>query len=117
MPARVAGIFLRGRTDRNFGKHLRLKRERLAERPRRPRYRGLMKVQRLISAGFAITALAAASIPAIGWTLLGDGIVEQPTVSVHPWSDAPPLLVARSASIVPVAFERKPAGRDGRDNL
>jgi len=78
-----------------------------------------MKVQRLISAGFAITALAAASIPAIGWTLLGDGIVEQPTVSVHPWSDAPPLLVAagRSAAIVPVAFERKPAGRDVRDNL
>ena len=77
-----------------------------------------MKVQSLISAGFAITALAAASVPAIGWTLLGDGVVEQPTVGVHPWSDAPPLLAAaRPAAFVPVAFERKPARRDGRDNL
>ena len=77
-----------------------------------------MKIQQLISAGFAITALAAASVPAIGWTLLGDGIIERPAASAHPWSDAPPLFAAaHSSPIMPVAFERKPRERDGRGNL
>jgi hypothetical protein len=67
-----------------------------------------MKPQQLISAGFAITALAAASVPAVGWTLLGG--VDQPpiTTSVQaPW-DAVPLGMAHSsiAPFAPVAVER-----------
>jgi hypothetical protein len=61
-----------------------------------------MKLQQLISAGFAITALAAASVPAVGWTLLG--AVEQPAVSVQPSWDAAPLHLA-SFSPAPVAVE------------
>jgi hypothetical protein len=62
-----------------------------------------MKLQQLISAGFAITALAAASVPAVGWTLLG--AVEQPAVSVQPSWDAAPLRLAGFSS-TPVVFER-----------
>jgi hypothetical protein len=62
-----------------------------------------MKLQQLISAGFAITAVAAASAPAVGWTLLG--AVDAPAVSVQtPW-DPPPLFMAE-LSMPPVAVER-----------
>lgn len=53
-----------------------------------------MKPQQLISAGFAITAFAAASLPAVGWTLLGE-FVERPAVSVQgSFSETPPLFLA-----------------------
>lgn len=69
-----------------------------------------MKPQQLISAGFAITALAAASVPAVGWTLLG--AVERPAVSVQASWEESPLLLA-SFSIAPPAVERAlpPSGR------
>lgn len=65
----------------------------------------LMKPQQLISAGFAITAFAAASLPAVGWTLLGE-FIERPTVSVQaPWSDAEPFFMAEAA-LVRVAMQQ-----------
>jgi hypothetical protein len=66
-----------------------------------------MKPQQLISAGFTITAIAAASVPAIGWTLLGE-FIERPTVTVQaPWSDAEPLFMAEAA-LVRVAMQSPP---------
>jgi hypothetical protein len=58
-----------------------------------------MKVQQLISAGFAITALAAASVPAVGWTLLGE--VDRPTPSMQASWQSPPLfeIPARSFTV------------------
>jgi hypothetical protein len=45
-----------------------------------------MKPQQLISAGFAITALAAASIPTLGWTdfpsLFGEASISAVTVAL-----------------------------------
>ena len=50
--------------------------------PVRPRGNlALMNRQQLISAGFAITALAAAVIPAVAWTLFGDAGQKRPAVS------------------------------------
>jgi hypothetical protein len=67
-----------------------------------------MKPQQLISAGFAITALAAASVPAVGWTLL-DEFIERPAATVQaPWSDAEPLFMAEAA-LVRVAMQQAPA--------
>jgi len=66
-----------------------------------------MKPQQLISAGFAITALAAASVPAVGWTLLGE-FIERPAATVQaPWSDAEPLFMAEAA-LVRVAMQQAP---------
>lgn len=56
-----------------------------------------MRPQQLISAGFAITALAAASIPAVGWTLLGD-VIERPAVSAPASWDPPPIFLADAAT-------------------
>jgi hypothetical protein len=64
-----------------------------------------MKLQQLISAGFAITAVAAASIPTVGWTLLGDAAVERPAVSVPASWEANPFLVA-DASLDRVVMQR-----------
>jgi hypothetical protein len=65
-----------------------------------------MKPQQLISAGFAITALAAASIPAVGWTLLGE-FIERPVTTVQaPWSDAEPFFMAEAA-LVRVAMQQR----------
>ena len=73
-----------------------------------------MKVQTLISAGFAITALAAASVPAVGWTLLGDAAVEPPAaVSVQTW-EAPPVLLADASMQQPVAFRTRLADPSDR---
>jgi len=72
-----------------------------------------MKVQTLISAGFAITALAAASVPAVGWTLLGDAAVERPAaVSVQAWETAP--LVVADISMQPVAYHGRLADPSDR---
>jgi len=72
-----------------------------------------MKPQQLISAGFAITALAAASVPAVGWTLLGE-FIDRPAVTVQaPWSDAEPLFMAEAA-LVRVAMQQ-PTGEAPRD--
>ena len=58
-----------------------------------------MKPQQLISAGFAITALFSASIPAVGYTLLGE-FSERPVSTVQaPWSDAEPLFMAEAALV------------------
>ncbi len=66
-----------------------------------------MKAQQLISAGFAITALAAASVPAVGWTLLGE-FIDRPAATVQaPWSDAEPLFMAEAA-LVRVAMQQAP---------
>ena len=66
-----------------------------------------MKPQQLISAGFAITALAAASVPAVGWTLLGE-FIDRPAATVQaPWSDAEPLFMAEAA-LVRVAMQQAP---------
>ena len=66
-----------------------------------------MKPQQLISTGFAITALAAASVPAVGWTLLGE-FIERPAATVQaPWSDAEPLFMAEAA-LVRVAMQQAP---------
>jgi hypothetical protein len=66
-----------------------------------------MKSQQLISAGFAITALAAASVPAVGWTLLGE-FIDRPAATVQvPWSDAEPFFVAEAA-LVRVAMQQAP---------
>ena len=75
----------------------------LAE-PKRPRgYREVMKTQQLISAGFAITAIAAASIPAVGWSLLGD-VIEQPAVSVQASAEVPALVIAEAAAPLTVSY-------------
>ena len=67
-----------------------------------------MKVQQLISSGFAITALAAASVPAVGWTLLGE-FIERPMTTVQaPWSDAEPFFMAEAA-LVRVAMQQTPS--------
>ncbi len=63
-----------------------------------------MKPQQLISAGFAITALASASVPAVGWTLLGE-VVDLPTITVEAPAASAPLLMAE-VSLPPVAVER-----------
>jgi len=63
-----------------------------------------MKAQQLISSGFAITALFSASIPAVGYTLLGD-FIERPAQTVQaPWSDAEPYFAAEAA-LVRVAMQ------------
>jgi hypothetical protein len=63
-----------------------------------------MKAQQLISAGFAITAFAAASIPALGFTLLG-GYVETPAAVAQAVSDMPPLFGDESVHAVTVALK------------
>jgi len=69
-----------------------------------------MKPQQLISAGFAITALAAASVPALGWTLL-DEFIDRPMATVQaPWSDAEPFFMAEAA-LVRVAMQQSPADK------
>ena len=62
-----------------------------------------MKPQQLISAGFAITALAAAALPAVGWTLLGD-VIEQPAASVQASVEAPSILIAEAAAPLTVSY-------------
>ena len=62
-----------------------------------------MKPQQLISAGFAITALAAASIPTLGWTLLGE-VIDPPAAVAHDVSDSPPLFGDASVHAVTVAL-------------
>jgi len=52
-----------------------------------------MNPQQLISAGFAITALASASVPAVGWTLLGE-VLDPPTVTVQAPAASAPLFMA-----------------------
>jgi len=70
----------------------------------------LMKAKQLISAGFAITALAAASLPAIGWTLLGECIERTVTTVQAPWSDAEPFFMAEAA-LVRVTMQPSPTSR------
>jgi hypothetical protein len=66
----------------------------------------LMRPEQLISAGFAITALAAASVPAVGWTLLGS--VEPPPFVDPQVAYVTPSLHPASAGIdTPVAIERE----------
>jgi hypothetical protein len=62
-----------------------------------------MKPQQLISAGFAITALAAASIPTLGWTLLGE-VIDPPAAAAQYVSDSPPLFGEASRHAVTVAL-------------
>ena len=64
----------------------------------------LMKTEKLISAGFAITALAAASVPALGWTLLGS--VDQPPLIDAQTAYVTAALQAPSEPEAPVAIER-----------
>jgi hypothetical protein len=63
-----------------------------------------MNTHKLISAGFAITALAAASIPALGWTLLGD-VIDPPAAVAQGASDDPPLFGEESMRAVAVALQ------------
>jgi hypothetical protein len=65
-----------------------------------------MKLQQLISAGFAITAVAAAAVPAVGWTLLGE-VMEPPAVSAQASTEVQPFLMA-DASLERVLARRKP---------
>lgn len=70
----------------------------------------LMKPQQLISAGFAITTLAAASVPALGWSLLGE-FIDRPVETVQaPWSDAEPFFMAEAA-LVRVAMQQSPPNK------
>ena len=62
-----------------------------------------MKTQQLISAGFAITALAAASVPGVAFTLLGE-MVEQPVASAALPSEAPSLVMAEVAAPLTVSY-------------
>ena len=64
-----------------------------------------MNTHKIISAGFAITALAAASIPALGWTLLGDVIDPPAAVATQAASDYPPLFGEESMRAVTVALK------------
>ena len=64
-----------------------------------------MKPQQLISAGFAITALASACVPAVGWTLVGE-VLDPPTVTVEASAASAPLFLAE-VSLPPVAVERR----------
>ena len=63
-----------------------------------------MKPEQLISAGFAISALASASVPAVGWTLLGE-VLDPPTVTVQAPAASAHLFLA-DATLPPVAVER-----------
>ena len=76
-----------------------------------------MKTQQLISAGFAITAIAAASVPAVGWTLLGE-FIDRPVSTVQaPWSGAEPFFMAEAA-LVRVAMQAPPqAASDEADRF
>jgi hypothetical protein len=65
-----------------------------------------MKLQQLISAGFAITAIAAAAVPAVGWTLLGE-VMEPPAVSAQASGEVHPFIIA-DASMERVFARRKP---------
>ena len=65
-----------------------------------------MKPQALISAGFAITALASASVPAVGWTLPGDVVIDPPTVTVQAPSTASLPLYLAEVSLPAIAVER-----------
>src|SRR5215470_9598641 len=67
----------------------------------------LMNRQQLISAGFAITALAAAVVPAVAWTLLGDAEPERPAVAVQASYETHPFLQA-DAMLGRVFAGRKP---------
>jgi len=59
---------------------------------------------KLISAGFAITALAAASIPALGITLLGE-VIDPPAAVAQAVNDLPPLFGKESVHAVTVALK------------
>jgi hypothetical protein len=75
-----------------------------------------MKPQQLISAGFAITALAAASIPALGWSLLGD-VIERPAVSVQASGEAPALFTAETVAPLTVSYRfLEPSERDSGED-
>ena len=63
-----------------------------------------MKPQQIISAGFAITAFAAASIPAVGWTLLGE-VFDPPAAVAQAASDLPVLFGPESVQAVTVALK------------
>ena len=62
-----------------------------------------MKTHQLISAGFAITALAAASLPTVGWTLLGE-VIDPPAAAAQAANDFPPLFGAESIHAFKVAL-------------
>jgi hypothetical protein len=63
-----------------------------------------MKPQQLISTGFAVIALAAAAIPALGWTLMGD-VMDPPAVAAQASSELPPLFGKESVHAVTVALK------------
>jgi hypothetical protein len=64
-----------------------------------------MKPQQLISAGFAIAAIAAASVPALGWTLLGDVFDPRVASGTSPASEVAPLFGPESIHAVTVALK------------
>ena len=63
-----------------------------------------MTPQKLIAAGFAITALAAASIPAVGFTILGE-VIDPPAAVAEAVNDFPPLFGKESIHAVTVALK------------
>ena len=69
-----------------------------------------MKLQQLIAAGFAITALAAATVPAVGWTL---GSVETPPPApMHTSWDLSSHFLAESEqpALRPVRYDAEAQG-------
>ncbi len=62
-----------------------------------------MKTQHLISAGFAITALAAASVPAVAWTLLGEAI-EGPVSAARASSESAALVMSEVAAPLTTSY-------------
>ena len=69
-----------------------------------------MKLQQLISTGFAVTAFAAATIPAVGWTLLGSVEAPPPAPMMQASWDATPLAEAEQAMLRPVRYEPRTQG-------
>jgi hypothetical protein len=74
-----------------------------------------MKLQQLIAAGFAITAITALSIPAVRLTLLGETGLERPAVNVQASWEADPFIAA-DASLQRVVMQgsRSPKRTDDK---
>ena len=70
-----------------------------------------MKFQQVISTGFAIAAIAAASVPAVGWMLLGDAILQRPAAGAPSSAETDPFLLA-DASFQRVVMRGSAAGRE-----
>ena len=59
-----------------------------------------MRTQKLISAGFAIVALASASVPALAWTVWPDVDFEWYSSVGHPLTPAPAITLAPRAGYI-----------------